>query len=67
MTEYAICFDFPEGGDPWFAGLVADVFGLVSHLDDALRFESEAAAAGALQNAYGEGTRPHGAVVEVGK
>jgi hypothetical protein len=66
VTEYAICFDFPEGGDPWFAGLVGNVFGLVSNLADALTFESETAAdVRALANAtYGDGTRPHGAVVE---
>jgi hypothetical protein len=66
VTEYAICFDFPEGGDPWFAGLVGNVFGLVGNLADALTFESEAAAEQALASAYGDGTRPHGAVVEVG-
>ena len=66
MTEYTVCFDFPESPDPWFAGKVGGAFGLVAHMDDAIRFESEDAADRLLTNGYGDGTRPYGTVVEIG-
>ena len=67
MTEYAICFDFPDQQDPWFAGNVKDALGFVWKLEWATRFESEEAAARTLENGYGEGTRPFGCVVEIGQ
>lgn len=67
MTEYAICFDFPERpGDPMFAGFPNDAPGLMGRLENATRFESEIAAERFLINSYGPETRSYGVVVEVG-
>jgi len=63
--SYAICFDYPEADEPVFAGLAGDTFGFAPTLKTAIRFDTEEAAAQALENCYGEGSRPFGTVVEV--
>ncbi len=65
MTEFAICFDFPEGGDPWFATKLDAGLGLTTLFDNAMRFDSETEAEMTLAHGYGDNMRPHGAVVEV--
>lgn len=72
MTEYAICFDFPEqNGDPFFAAFVpvltlsADA-GMTPLLAIAKRFESEAIAERFLATSYGPEARSYGVVVEIG-
>ena len=67
MTEFAICFDFPEGGDPWFAALVKDGLGLTTDLSSALTWKDEVAAINTLRNGYGDETRRYGVVVEMGQ
>ncbi len=63
-VKYAICFDFPESADPWFAALLDDGFGLTDSLANAAAYDLEADAERVLANAYGNGTRPYGVVVE---
>lgn len=67
MTDYAICFDFPEHPDPWFAKKLRDGAGFTTSLVDADKFSDETAAERMLKNAYGDNTRKWGAVVEVGQ
>lgn len=66
MTEYLICFDFPEAPDPWFAAQLRAGMGFVSSLTDAARFGTQEIAERVLQNGYGDSTRPYGTVVEIG-
>ena len=67
MTDYAICFDFPEQPDPWFAAQLRGGLGFTQSLVGSLLFDSEADAQRTLDNGYGPETREFGAVVEVGK
>ena len=67
MTDYAICFDFPEHPDPWFAAQLRDGLGFTTSLVGAALFDTEADADRVLENGYGEFTRKYGTVVEVGK
>lgn len=62
--KYAICFDFPEGGDPVFAADADGSPGWTFSLESARRFSSWAAADLFLKNAYGK-TAKYGTVVEV--
>lgn len=65
---YAICFDFPEGGDPWFAGFAFNgTPGLAPNLRNAKTFDSEQDAERFLEAAYGPNVRSCGVVVEVGQ
>jgi len=67
MTEYAICFDFPEDERqfPWFAHRMPGGWGLAMRLENAERFVSEEAAERTLKNAFGEAMRQCGVVVEL--
>ncbi len=67
MTEYAICFDFPEGGDPWFASKTDEGLALTTRFDSALTFTSDLEAEMTLAHGYGTETRKFGTVVEVGQ
>ena len=66
MTEYAICFDFPETeGQPWFATRLNDGFGVTTSLAEAERFVDEAAADRTLKNGWGPAMAEFGIVVEL--
>ena len=68
MTKYAICFDYDDGGDPWFAGRAANgTMGWAPSLATAELFDSEDAAERTLKNAYGPASQQCGTVVEVGQ
>jgi hypothetical protein len=65
--RYAIAFDFPEGGDPYFAAFIGDGPGYTTDLSAAETFGDEAAAEWFLRNSYGPMTAEWGVVVEVGQ
>ena len=68
MTQYAICFDFPENpGEPWFAAMLSDGIGFAMNLENAMKFEHELAAEALLRYSYGPNIRECGTVVEVGQ
>lgn len=52
MTDYAICFDFPEQDDPWFAAQLRGGLGFTQSLVGALMFDSEADADRVLADRY---------------
>lgn len=66
LMVYAICFDFPENPDPWFATQLRDGLGWTTSLPDALRFGSEAEAERLIESGYGQLTGRYATVVEIG-
>ena len=68
VTRYAICFDFPEWGEPLFAGMTAEnVYSFARTLDTAAFYADEQTAERVLANGYGDEARKFGCVVEVGE
>ena len=63
--RYAICFDLPEVGEPFFAIQLNGNAGLTSSLTDAMKFDSWEKAGLYLESAGP--LEPWGVVVEVGE
>jgi hypothetical protein len=65
VTKYAICFDFPNDPDPYFAQDNGVLW--TADLSRALRFRSEKRADKYLKKNYTKEIRKWGTVVEIGR
>jgi hypothetical protein len=64
-VKYAICFDYPEADDPYFAGEFKGGLGWAPTLATALLFDDEETAERTLENGYTPANQVYATVVEV--
>jgi hypothetical protein len=67
LSEWVICFDFPDRGGIQFAAPSRNgALGFAPSVATAIRFESAEAAWRTLENGYADTVREFGRVVEMG-
>ena len=65
MKSYAIRFDFPDGGAPFYAGAYKGGLGWAPTLATAFIYDDADTAARVLTNGYGKEARKWGRVIQV--